>query len=76
MGEDTFRQVTTPREIEGQRVSALSYGDSAVLALLSALLVFRLWPHGFRSRDLGKHWAPLPGQDPKQSPRAGEIGAH
>ena len=66
VGEATFRQVTTPREVAGQRVSALRYGDTAVLALLSALLVFRLWPRGFRSRDLGKHWAPLLGQDPSQ----------
>src|SRR5712691_4617020 len=64
VGEATFRQVTQPREVQGQRVSALRYGDTAVLALLSALLVFRLWPQGFRNRDLGKHWAPLLGQDP------------
>lgn len=66
VGEATFQQVTSPRQVDGQRVSALRYGDTAMLALLSALLVFRLWPHGFRSRDLGKHWAPLLGQDPSQ----------
>ena len=66
VGEATFQQVTSPQVVEGQRVSALRYGDTAVLALLSALLVFRLRPHGFRSRDLGNHWAPLLGQDPKQ----------
>jgi hypothetical protein len=66
VGEATFRQVTGPREVEGQRVSALRYGDEVVLALLSALLVLRLLPHGFRSRELAAHWAPLLGQDPSQ----------
>lgn len=66
VGEATFRQVTSPRVVAGQRVSALRYGDTAVLALLSALLVFRLWPQGFRNRDLGKHSAPLLGQAPSQ----------
>lgn len=64
VGEATFRQVSQPREVEGQRVSALRYGAEAVLMLLSALLVLRLLPHGFRSRELAAHWAPLLGQDP------------
>jgi hypothetical protein len=66
VGEATFREVTSPSVVDGQRVSAMRYGDSTVLALLSVLLVFRLWPHGFRSRDFGKHWAPLLGQAPSQ----------
>src|SRR5262249_62197073 len=41
VGEDVFRQVTLPVEVNGQRASALRYGDACVLALLSALLVFR-----------------------------------
>jgi hypothetical protein len=64
VGEATFRQVTQPQVVEGQRVSALRYGDEAVLMLLSALLVLRLLPHGFRSRELAAHWAPLLGKDP------------
>ena len=64
VGEDVFRQVTQPREVAGQRASALRYGDARVLALLSALLVFRLLPRGFCDRELREHLAPLLGEDP------------
>jgi hypothetical protein len=64
VGEEVFRQVTQPREVDGQRVSALRYGDACVLALLSALLVFRLLPRGFCNRELREHLAPLLGEDP------------
>jgi hypothetical protein len=64
VGEELFRQVTQPREVAGQRASALRYGDSCVLALLSALLVFRLLPRGFANRDLKEHLAPLLGEEP------------
>src|SRR5215203_1801468 len=40
------------------------FGDPLVLALFSVLLLFRLLPRGFRSRDLREHIAPLLGQDP------------
>jgi hypothetical protein len=64
MGEAVFRQVPQPREVAGQRASALRYGDACVLALLSALLVFRLLPRGFCNRALREHLAPLLGEDP------------
>jgi hypothetical protein len=64
VGEDVFRQVTQPREVDGQRASALRYGEATVLALLSALLVFRLLPRGFSSRELREHLAPLLGEEP------------
>jgi hypothetical protein len=64
VGEDVFRHVTQPRDVEGQRASALRYGDACVLALLSALLVFRLLPRGFCNRELREHLAPLLGEDP------------
>jgi hypothetical protein len=64
VGEEVFRQVTQPREVAGQRASALRYGDACVLALLSALLVFRLLPRGFSNRELREHLAPLLGEDP------------
>jgi hypothetical protein len=64
VGEEVFRQVTQPREVEGQRASALRYGDACVLALLSALLVFRLLPRGFCNRELREHLAPLLGEEP------------
>jgi len=64
VGEDVFRQLTQPREVEGQRASALRYGEATVLALLSALLVFRLLPRGFSNRELREHLAPLLGEEP------------
>jgi hypothetical protein len=64
VGDEVFHQVTQPREVNGQRASALRYGDAGVLALLSALLVFRLLPHGFSNRELREHLAPLLGEDP------------
>jgi hypothetical protein len=64
VGEEVFRQVTQPIDVQGQRASALRYGDATVLALLSALLVFRLLPRGFSNRELKEHLAPLLGEDP------------
>jgi hypothetical protein len=62
VGEEVFRQVTQPCVVDGQRASALRYGDTCVLALLSALLVFRLLPRGFCNRELREHLAPLLGE--------------
>jgi hypothetical protein len=64
LGEDAFRQINEPMTVNGQRASALRFADSAVQALLSALLVFRLLPRGFSNRDLRDHWAPLLGKAP------------
>ena len=62
IGEDAFRQVNEPVVVDGQRASALRFADLAVQALFSALLVFRLQPRGFSSRELRDHWAPLMGK--------------
>jgi hypothetical protein len=64
IGEDVFRQVTEPIQVDGQRASALRYADSCVLALCSALLVFRLLPRGFANHELREHLAPLLGEAP------------
>jgi len=64
LGEDAFRQVNEPIQVQGQRASALRFADAAVQALLSALLVFRLLPRGFANRELRDHWAPLLGKAP------------
>jgi len=52
--------------VDGQRASALRYGDPAVLALFGALLCFRLLPRGFSNRQLREHFAPLLGKDPSR----------
>ncbi len=56
MGEDVFRKVTLSRKVNGQRASVLRSGEATVLALLSALLVFRALPGGFSNRKLREHW--------------------
>ncbi len=75
IGEDVFRQVHEPVEVDGQRASALRFGDPVVLALFSALLVFRLLPRGFSNRELRDHWAPLLGRTP-QSIKPGQMTYH
>src|SRR5262249_34120443 len=64
IGEALFRQVTEPIQVKGQRASALRYADPCVLALFSALLMFRLLPRGFANRELREHLAPLLGEAP------------
>ena len=64
VGEDAFKGVNGPVEVDGQRASGLRFADVAVQALLSSLLVFRLLPRGFSNRDLREHWAPLQGKSP------------
>ena len=50
--------------IDGQRASALRFGDRRVQALFAALLRFDLLPQGFRNRDLRKTVAALCGLSP------------
>jgi hypothetical protein len=64
LGERVFREVTSPIDVQGQRASALRFADPSVLALFSALLVFRLLPEGFANHQLREHLAPLLGEEP------------
>lgn len=64
VGEAAFREVTSPKQVGKQRVSALPYADALVLTLFQLLLLFRLLPCGFRNKELREHLAPLLGQDP------------
>ena len=75
IGEDAFRRVNEPVEVDGQRASGLRFADVTVQALLSALLVFRLLPRGFSNRDLRDHWAPLLGKAPDDM-TAGQMTYH
>lgn len=72
VGEAAFRQVNDPIVVSGQRASALRFGDERVMALFTALLLFRLLPRGFTNRDLRDHWAPLIGKTP-QTISAGQL---
>ena len=64
VGEATFREVTSPKQVGKQRASALPYGDALVLTLFQLLLLFRLLPCGFRNKELRVQLAPLLAQDP------------
>ena len=49
----------------GTRTAGMPILSPRVQALLAALCVFRLLPHGFTNRDLRTHLAPLLGLDPE-----------
>jgi hypothetical protein len=59
IGQDAFDEMTHAIEVDGQRASGLRFGDPAVLAVMTALLMFRLLPKGFSNRDLREVVAPL-----------------
>jgi hypothetical protein len=65
LGEETIERLTRPAIVDGQRASALRFGDGRAQALLSLLAVFRLQPAGFRAADLRLHLAPLLGVPPE-----------
>ncbi len=65
IGTTAFTAINTPAVIAGQRVPALPFGAARTQALLAAIVVFHLLPHGFRARDLRAHLASLLGLDPK-----------
>jgi hypothetical protein len=64
IGADRFHSVIRPKVQEGQRASALPFGDPRVLALLHALCLFVLLPTGFANADLRVLVAALLNQDP------------
>ena len=66
LGEADLQRHQRCLEINGQRASALRFADVRVQALMQALLLFILLPHGFSNRDLREHLAPLLGLDPSQ----------
>lgn len=66
VGADRFDSVVHPVELQGQRASALRFGDPRVMALLHATLMFVHLPDGFSNRTLREHLAPLLGIDPAQ----------
>jgi hypothetical protein len=72
IGQDAFASITTPIVADGQRAAALRFDDQRVQALLSALVVFRLLPHGFANRDL----RPLAGATAGHRPGPHDPRAH
>jgi hypothetical protein len=68
IGEDAFEQVVQPLEVDGQRGSALRFGDARVQALLSVLVLFSLQLRGFTNQEMRALLAPLLGLDPANYP--------
>ena len=69
LGEEQFQQLHQPRTVRGQRAPALRFGSPHVIALLSALVLFRLLPNGFTNRELRREVASLLGpQAPPLTP--------
>ena len=70
IGEDAFDAVVRPIEVEGQRASALRFGDKRVQALCAVLVIFSLQLRGFSNADMRLLLAQLLGLDPAQYPAA------
>ena len=62
LGDDAFQHLQRPREIEGQRASALRFGDANVQAILNAVLMFVFVARGFTNKDLRQQLAILLGK--------------
>ena len=62
-GAKAFTDLTAPViNDSGTRIAGLRFGDNRVHALLQALLIHRLLPHGFTNRELRTLTAPLLGK--------------
>jgi len=61
LSQDALDHMQKPTIKDGQRASALRFGDPRVMALLHALCSFQHLQHGFRNRDLRRHVAALLG---------------
>lgn len=64
LGEDAFQHLQRPRQIDGQRASALRFGDANTQALLNAVLMFVFVVPGFANKDLRQAFAVLLGKRP------------
>ena len=65
-GAQAFTDLTAPIITDdGTRIPGLRFGDPRVHALLQALLIHRLLPHGFTNRELRTLIAPLLGPRPE-----------
>ena len=68
IGEDAFAQVVRPIKVDGQRASALPFGDQRVQALFAVLAVFSIQMRGFTNAELRNLLAQMLGLDPAQYP--------
>ncbi len=62
IGHEQFEQITSSVEVNGQRCSALKFGDLRVMSLLSAISLFIIVAGKFRNRELRQYVAQFKGQ--------------
>jgi hypothetical protein len=68
IGEDAFDRVVRPTEVQGQRASALRFGDKRVQALFAVLVIFSLQLRGFTNQEMRALLAQVLGLDPANYP--------
>lgn len=66
LGEDDFRRVVEPIDVDGQHGAALRFDDPRVQALMASLVLFVLQLRGFSNKDLREPLARLLGLRPEQ----------
>ena len=66
IGEDAFVQVVRPVEVNGQRATALRFGDTRTQALLNALLLFSVQTQRFTHAQLRTYLVNLLGSSPER----------
>ncbi len=71
-GDEAFDEVVEAVDVGTQHAPGLRFGDPRVMALLSALCVFRLLPNGFSNAQLRVHVAELLGL-PAEAITAGRM---
>jgi hypothetical protein len=69
LGATRFQTLQQPVEVDGQRGSALRFGDPRVQALLAVLVLFCLQPEGFRNQQLRPLLAQFLGLRPEELTR-------
>jgi hypothetical protein len=69
LGAERFQTLQQPVEVDGQRGSALRFGDPRVQALLAVLVLFCLQPEGFRNQQLRPLLAQFLGLKPENITR-------
>src|SRR5450432_2381173 len=52
LGDDAFQHLQRPRQVQGQRASALRFGDAHVQALFSVLVLFSFQLRGFTNQEM------------------------
>ena len=64
LGEDDFRRVVAPIDVDGQHGAALRFDDPRVQALMASLVLFVFQLRGFSNKDLREPLARLLGLRP------------